>query len=235
MNCFRVGDRGVYYSRAGHYFSIICIGAGLAVAGASSARAQTVLGPTVSMASLTNSGGDLLVGDKDFTDFSISGSFAAGMVNVTPIQENDGDFGIRFSGAFVAGGAPMDMVLSYQVSVTNSPNLISAANLLFNGQVTFGTGLAQVVEQVFTNGNYFYGQMSVFATAITNQLSASLPIVPAQPELGINKDVLITATLPAFSSISEIDQSYTQVPEPSTMALVAAGFSGLLLLRRRMR
>jgi hypothetical protein len=119
--------------------------------------------------------------------------------------------------------------------VTNSPNLISVANLLFNGQVVGGTGLAEVVEQVFTNNNSFYGQMFVFASATTNQLSASLSIVPPQPFLTINKDVLITATLPAFSSISTIDQSFTQVPEPSTVALAAAGLTGLLLVRRRRR
>jgi hypothetical protein len=183
------------------------------------------------MASLTN-GGDVLAGDKDFSDFSISGSFSASQVNVTPIEEG-GNFGIRFSGGLVSGGNPMDLVLAYQVSVTNSPDLISAANLLFNGQVVGGTGLAEVVEQVFTNNNAFYGQMFVFASQATNQLFASLPIVPPQQLLTINKDVLITATLPAFSSISTIDQTYTQVPEPSTMALAVAGLPGLLLLRRR--
>jgi hypothetical protein len=51
--------------------------------------------------------------------------------------------------------------------------------------------------------------------------------------LDISKDVILTATLPANSSISEIDQTFTQVPEPGTLALVAVGFSGLFLLQRR--
>ena len=178
------------------------------------------------MASLTNVGGDVLVGDKDFSDFSISGNFSASQVNVTSITEN-GNYGIRFSGALVAGGDSMDLILGYQVSVTNSPNLISAANLMFNGVVVGGAGLAEVVEQVYTNNNMFYGQMDVFATATTNQLSTSLPITPPQPFLNINKDVLVTAELPAFSSISTIDQTFTQVPEPSTLVLAAAGIAGI--------
>ena len=183
------------------------------------------------MANLTN-GQTLVVGDKAFTDFSISGDFNANHVMVTPIIEN-GDFGIRFSGALVSGGNPMDLILGYQVSVTNSPNLIADANLLFNGVVVNGPGLAEITEQVYTNNNDFYGQMFVFATESNSVLSASLPITPPQPFLNINKDVLITAELPAFSSISTIDQTFTQVPEPSTLVLAAAGIAGLTVLRRR--
>jgi len=60
-------------------------------------------------------------------------------------------------------------------------------------------------------------------------------INPPQPLLYINKDVELTAFFPADSSISDIYQTYTQVPEPSALALVAAGLSGLFLLRRRKR
>ena len=229
MTSKRANYLGTFF---GYFPSILCALVALVFAGAPCAQAQTILGPAVSMATLTNSGADLLVGDKDFTDFTISGSFQASQVTVTPIQEPNGDFGIRFGGTFVASNSALDMILGYQVSVTNSPNLISVANLSFDGQVTSGTGLAQVVEQVFTNGG-FYGQMSVFATASTNQLTASLAIIPPQSSLDISKDVILTATLPANSSISEIDQTFTQVPEPGTLALVAVGFSGLFLLQRR--
>src|SRR6266404_5614103 len=224
--------RRIYSVCSGQYLLAICVIVALAVAYVPASEAQIVIGPTVSLASLTN-GGDLIVGDKEFSDFSISGDFQAGQINVTSITEN-GNFGIRFSGAIVSGSNPMDMILGYQVNVTNSPNLISQANLLFNGTVT-GTGLAQVVEQVFTNNNQLAGQMFVFASATTNKLSDSLAIQPPQPFLTVSKDVIVVATLPAFASISTIDQTFTQVPEPSALALVAAGFTGLALLRRRRR
>src|SRR5438128_2709496 len=116
--------------RAVRCLFIVCA-AVFAVLHAPASEAQLlILGPSTSMANLTN-GEDLIVGDKQFTDFTISGSFQANQVNVTPIQEN-GNYGIRLSGAFVSGGQAEDMVVTYQVSVTNSPNLISAANLLFN-------------------------------------------------------------------------------------------------------
>ena len=215
--------------RATRYLFAICVAVALAVAHAPASQAQIVLGPTVNLADLTN-GQDLIVGDKEFTDFSISGGLQASQVNVTSITEN-GNFGIRFSGAFTSGASPLDFTLGYQVSVTNSPNLISAANLLFNGTVT-GPGLAQVAEQVFTNNNNLVGQLVVFASATSNQLSATLPITPPQKFLTLSKDVHLDATLPAFATISTIDQTFTQIPEPSALILLAAGIPGLALLRR---
>jgi len=218
--------------RAARNLSIICSVAALAVTCVPGARAQIVIGPTVSLASLTNVGGDVLVGDKDFSNFSISGDFSASQINITSITEN-GNFGIRISGALVSAGSPETLSLGYKVTVTNSPMLISAANLLFNGQVAGGSGQAQVTEQVFTNGNQFAGQLFVFANATNSVLTASLPITPPQTFLNLSNNVFLTAQLPAFATISTIDQTYTQVPEPSALALVAAGFAGLALLRRR--
>ena len=230
MNFMKATERVVRGVFSWQYPLLLCTAVALALAYAPASRAQIVLGPSISLSDLTN-GEDLIVGDKQFTDFSISGDFQASQVSVIPISEN-GNFGIRFSGPFVAGDNAMDMILGYKVSVTNSPDLISAANLLFNGTVV-GPGLAEVVEQVFTNNNEFAGQMYVFASATTNKLFDSLAIQPPQTLLTLSKDVIVEATLPAFATISTIDQSFTQVPEPSTVALMAAGFAGLVCLRRR--
>jgi hypothetical protein len=217
---------------AGQYLSIICAAVALTLAYAPMSKAQIVIGPSTSLANLTN-GETIIVGDKAFTDFSISGDFSASQVTVTEITE-DGNYGIRFGGLFLGGMAGADMILGYQVSVTNSDNLISSANMLFNGFVGGGTGEASVVEQVFTNTPpVFYGQFAVFVTESTSELSNSLPIIPPQSLLTISKDVSVEAVIPALSEISTIDQTFTQVPEPSTLALAAAGLSGLFLLRRR--
>lgn len=229
----RVNQREVRGPFSNQGIFLICIAFAVTLAYAPASLAQTVIdGPTVSLASLTNTGGDLVVGDKDFTDFSIQSlDFTAGEIGVTPITKN-GDFGIRFSGPIDATAGGADLILNYQVSVTNSANLISAANLSFIGSVNGGPGFAEVTEEVETN-NLFAGEMSVFATATSNKFSDSLAITPPQPLLALSKDVVVDATLPVFASISEIDQTFTQVPEPSVLVLVAAGFAGFALLRRR--
>ena len=102
------------------YSLLICAAVALILTCEPASQGQIILGPSVSLANLTN-GEDLIVGDKQFTGFSISGDFLASQVSVIPISEN-GDFGIRFAGPFVSGADPMDMILGYRVSVTNSPD-----------------------------------------------------------------------------------------------------------------
>jgi hypothetical protein len=208
----------------------------LALITGSSSQAQTVLGPTLNLASLTNGSG-ILVGDKFFNNFTISGTFNANQVNVTGIQDTFG-FGIRFSGALIAGNSSADLILGYNVTVvTNAPLLISDAHLRFNGTVVGSNGLAEVVEQVYNSNSVFLGQMFVFATPSTNQLESLLLIQPPQQQLILSKDVLLSASISSFSSISTIDQTYSQVtiPEPSALALSVAGLAGLCLWQRRSR
>jgi len=241
-NFNQIGNRTVCRFLGGQSISIICAAVALAVAYAPDSKAQlpTQEGPSVSLASLTNSGAVIISGDKAFTDFFVANELSVpdSLISVTPILDA-GNFGIQISGPMYTYSAA-DLTLDYEVSVTNSPNLISVANLAFNGVTLGGTGTASVVEQVYTNNSLTeYGTMTVYetSTGTTNfgVQSASLVINPPQPLLYINKDVELTAFFPADSSISDIYQTYTQVPEPSALALVAAGLSGLFLLRRRKR
>jgi hypothetical protein len=122
--------------------------------------------------------------------------------------------------------------------VTNSDNLISGVNLSFNGALAppGATGLAEVVESVDTNMTYPYGQLTVEVTPTSSVLATNLAINPPQPSLNLDKDVITYSIGLSFASISQIDQSFMQVPEPSTITLAAAGLlTGLVLIRRRRR
>ena len=126
----------------------------------------------------------------------------------------------------------LDMILNYRVSVTNGSPLISDLHLLFNG-TTIGDGLAETIEQV-SNGNLvFLGQLQAFSEATTNQLQDSINLFPPDDTLNISKDVLLSSLCDGVASISTIDQTYSRVPEPSTLALCTLGLVSFRLLRRR--
>ena len=81
----------------------------LLMAGASpwtaSCSAATIIGAPVLFSTLANvPGATIVVGDKTFGGFTytITGDMpAASLVNVIPITDNAGNFGIRFQGAFI--------------------------------------------------------------------------------------------------------------------------------------
>src|SRR6202142_4589619 len=92
----------------------------LALLTGSSSQAQTILGPTVSLASLTNGSG-ILVGDKFFDEFTIGSTYyTATNVLVTGIEAGS-DYGIRFSGNFFAlNNNSSDLTLGYRVGVVTT-------------------------------------------------------------------------------------------------------------------
>ena len=82
----------------------------LAVLAASAAAAQAdVLGDPVALSTLVQPDGSIQVGDKIFNNFTYTPTGdmpGADRVNVIPITDVDGNFGLRFQGGFhdVAGG-----------------------------------------------------------------------------------------------------------------------------------
>jgi hypothetical protein len=226
--------RSVLRACAGRYLSIMGAAIVLAIAYAPATRAQITNltnGSTINFSNLGTGQFSILVGDKLFSDFSLS-NYNASNINVMGITEDGGDFGIQFQGGFFSMNGSMDVILSYTVSVTNSANLISGANLSFNGFEFGSNGVAEVTETIDTN-NSLYGDMTVYASPSSNVLATSLAIIPPQSQLELTKDVFTYAIDLSFASISTINQSYMQVPEPSTMMLAIAGLAGLLMLRRR--
>jgi hypothetical protein len=189
----------------------------------------------VPLSSLTN-GQAIVVGSLVFSDFSISGSFNAGDINIDyPFQDSNGK-GIEITGplsALSTDNLPVtvDMILNYSVTVTNGGPAISDIHLHINGAEL--SGLAEAVESYSSSSLTFLGQLQAFAEATTNHLDDSMNLSPDATQLNITKDVLLEATCDGFASISVIDQTYSQVPEPSALALCTLGLVGIHLIRRR--
>jgi hypothetical protein len=212
------------------------------------ARAQgtTNLAPgqTISLATVIDNSLNVQIGDKRFGDFFFSYLDTDGIaandltrsnVNLTALANNFG-FGVSFQQPLLAvGPVTKDIVFKYTATVTDPNFLISDIHLSITGSAGNG-GLGTVGEDTFVGG---------FGATNVGHLQASIPvsssdvstanIVPPVMKLWVQKDVIVTGGNAAngFASITIIDQTFSQVPEPSTALLVGLGLIGAVAVKRK--
>jgi hypothetical protein len=191
--------------------------------------------------------GGLIVGDKVFTGFAYSkvGDMPeSSAINVLGIKDPLGNWGITFHGGFLdlPGGGPSDALIRYAVEVdfleAQRGVRISDAHLNLGGVGAGDEGFFSVDES-FTGRNE---TMSVFFSTLgpttpppDAKLSDFTLIDPPTLKLFVTKDILAIAannsTQPTRATA--IDQSFSQVPEPT--AVVLFGLSGVALASFRRR
>jgi hypothetical protein len=206
------------------------------------------MGDSVDLADYVNAAGKgILVGDKLFRDFTYVTTDSTGLTNnllpassisLGPITGMVG-FGLQLSAPFfTAQNVQKDFLISYSVTVTNAPMLISDVHLDYNGAYV-GNGFSIVTETVFDAGGIggnLLGQIDVHNPPPA--LSTNFFLNTPQQKLFIEKDIqLLSFSANDIATISFIDQTFSQVaiPEPSSMMLVASGLAGLWLWCRRRR
>jgi hypothetical protein len=193
------------------------------------------------LANLAN-GGTLSIDDKTFSGFSYipSGltSFDPNQIIVTATESGGIDY-LTWSGniSFVLGG-------------------IGSADLLLNYIVTANAGTINMIDQAYT-GSAINGLLAVDETAAIGAFGGPvagyshlqigdfsdpppeagdiLNIVPPETVLYVTKDLGfgVTSESGGFITISQVTQSFHQVPEPSAMLLGSLGGGLLLFLRLR--
>jgi len=215
-------------------------------------RAQITLTPnsgTISLSQLIPPNSvSIQIGDKLFSDFQyLPGNSASDPADNLPASaitvsalSNFFGFGISFSGPFAAiGDITKDVVFKYSVTVTDPARAISDVHLGYNGS-NMGSGFSHVTEQVFLDGfgGQQIGTLNVMNPGPTAPVFQDvMTLVQPLEKVYIQKDIIFGGGGPgdlnqALWSI--VDQTFSQVPEPSTLALVAGGV-GLIVraLRRR--
>jgi PEP-CTERM motif len=212
------------------------------------ARAQTITnmtaGGTISLATVIDNSLQVQVGDKLFGNFFFSYLDTDGIssddltrsnVTLSTIANVIG-FGLQFQQPLLAVGPVIkDIVIEYTAAVTNPTNFISDIHLSITGSAGNG-GLGTVGENVFNNG---FGGTSVgllqASIPVSSNDVASANIVPPVAKLWVEKDVIVTGNSAAngFASITLINQTFSQVPEPSTVLLVGLGLLGLVAVKRK--
>jgi hypothetical protein len=194
------------------------------------------------LANLAN-GGTLSIDDKTFSGFGFTPS---GLTSFDPNQiivtasENGGIDYLTWSGniSLVSGGG------------------IGTADLLLNYIVTSTGGAINMIDQAYT-GSAINGLLSVDETAAIGAFGGPvagyshlqigdfsdpppetndvLNIIPPETTLYVTKDIGfgVTSEGGGFVTISQVTQSFHQVPEPSVMLLGSLGGGLLLFLRLR--
>lgn len=194
-------------------------------------------------------GGQLVVGDKVFSDFEVVGIAEggaltphAGTVLVQGGQDQGGteDYGLRF-------------VLNWDVGSNQSVN----ANINFNASIlpgydcwfiedvymllsiagATGTGVVGATETVWDAPPPMATWLATLSTswqvgATGADLSDSAVFDPIK-QIHIRKGITITGGTNGTAKLNEVFQLYSQIPEPATVCLL--GLGAVVLLRSRKR
>ena len=198
--------------------------------------------------------GGIRVGDKVFDQFTVNNSIsvdatapdAAGIM-VYGVQTPDGELGLRFTGGWGAfGGQIADTIVMFHVKA-DRPWLISDNSLWMDAYGASNGGLVSVSENVFAKDplegysssladKYVYfanrGDKDVYDHQEFTNAEGELVAVP---EIWVVKDIIVNGGPNETGSahLSQFYQTFSQIPEPASMTLLAIG--GLLALARKNR
>jgi len=206
---------------------------------------QTKAATTDNLMHLANTGGSLTIGDKTFSnfDFLASGltSFDASQIRVTASLAN-GTYFLTWAGniSLVSGSGPIsaELLLNYRVAAaTGTINMIDQS-YTGSAQPTGGAFLAIDETVRDTNGN-LVANSHLDANDLSDPSAEpgdNLTINPAQSVIDVTKDIAFGIVNGGFVSVSEIRQSFDQIPEAGTTSMLVVGLAIVgFVIRQKVR
>jgi len=160
----------------------------------------------------------------------------AGDITITPYNSAGPEAGLKFSGAFsAAAGTTVDYAITYVVTAPQGYLITNAT--LSGGFSTFGgTGTGSVIEYLLNPANNStVGTMEISSPSPPGVTSDTINFAGVN-SIEVQKDIILNGGSEG-ASISIINQGFSSsvIPEPTSMALLGIGLSGLFTLRRLFR
>lgn len=178
----------------------------------------------------------LEISGKTFDGFSYAATGdmpGADGVNVIPIQDCDGNVGIRFQGGWLdlPGNSSSDALIAFNATISAGAGMvIDGVHLAFNGSSVGGGGFAGITETFLPLNSPV---LNVYDDGMGNVLLSDWAAVdPGVMELNIQKDIILNAGTGVAATMSFVDQTFSMVPEPNSMVLLLIGFAGFIRRRR---
>ncbi len=215
---------------------------------ASAMGATPVFAQVYTLGNLVASDASISIGDKTFSNFgwqsanATLNSDAAALV-VTASSSGGVDY-LNWSGSIAvdnsAGTASLTGDLSLTYTVTANPGSINMIDQAYtplpattqsSGQIIIGETVANNLGVVVANSTLTLNPLVLSDPPA--QPGDNLNINPSENLLYVSKDIVIIANAGNVVGLTNVEQSFHQVPEPGTMLLASLGGGLLLFFRSR--
>lgn len=184
-------------------------------------------------------GFECTIDDKTFSNFSYTGSGSLGLtaneIGVTPV-DSGGEFGFNFTAAWnTFSGFSSDSLIGY--TVTAGPGFeVTDAELTIAGFAAVGAAQVSVADNLSNGENLFVFFNSACKTTHTCVTSDATTFTGVK-SLDVVKDIALSSGRRGSGALSFVSNTVSQaIPEPASLALMAAGLLGIgAVLRRKLR
>ena len=196
-------------------------------------------------------GGVLVVGDKEFSEFEVTGLAQGGALapNADSVliqggqDDATGNYGVRFRLDWTVGSnQTINANINFQVSILPEYDewFIEDAVLFLAVAGATGTGVVNASENIYDAdflGNSLAALCSSRETGDggVNLIDSSYFQIGGNPaqvkDIWVRTGIIITGGTGGTAQLSEVFELYSQIPEPATVLLL--GLGALALLRKR--